>query len=195
MQLFSSNDHSLIITRASLWQLGSVLLLSFLFPISNSAVAAGQIRYCNGMFSFISIKPLDNDFIQSQSAQSNCRNKLKIKLKNGKKIVKLNFPSESYQLDSTQPTITELNDTKGESTKIIYQSYLVRNSTGDVRIDTFINQNKEGGVDSIEKDFYFSKKDVYSVYAAYKAKPNDLDDMTMLNALEQFFLSLKVDWN
>ncbi|WP_145964353.1 hypothetical protein [Chromobacterium phragmitis] len=71
----------------------------------------------------------------------------------------------------------------------------MRNLNGDVRIDTFINQNKEGGVDLIEKDFYFPKKDVYSVYAAYKAKPNDLDDMTMPNALEQLFLSLEVDWN
>ncbi|WP_145964001.1 hypothetical protein [Chromobacterium phragmitis] len=195
MQLFSSNDLFLTITRVSLWQLGLVLLLSFLFLISNSAVAAGQIRYCNGMFSFISIKTLDNGFIRSQSTQPNCMNKLKIKIKNGKKIVKLNFPSESYQLDSAHSTIAALNDTKGESTKIIYQSYLVRNLTGDVWIDTFINQNKEGGVNLIEKDFYFSKKDVYSVYAAYKAKPNDLDDMTMLNALEQFFLSLKVDWN
>ncbi|MEW4336751.1 hypothetical protein [Chromobacterium vaccinii] len=170
-------------------------ILVLLFYMPNIAIAADQIRYCNNMFSFISIKILDNDFIKSQSAQPNCKNELKIKLKNGKKIVKLSFPSESYQLDSTQPTMAALNDIKGKSTNTIYQSYLVRNSTGDVRIDTFINQNKEGGVDLIEKDFYFSKKDTYSVYAVYKTRPDDLDGMTMLNALEQFFLSLKVDWN
>ncbi|WP_158677476.1 hypothetical protein [Chromobacterium vaccinii] len=147
------------------------------------------------MFSFISQKDLDTDFIKSQSMQPNCRHELKIKIKKEKKTITLSFPSESYQLDSTQPSIAVLNDIQGKSARIIYQNYIVKKSTGDVRIDTFINQDKEGDIDSIEKDFYFSKKDVYSIYVTYKAKPDNLGSMIMLNTLERFFLSLEADWH
>ncbi|MBX9296877.1 hypothetical protein [Chromobacterium vaccinii] len=163
--------------------------------ISCNAIASDRISYCNGIFTFIPPKTLDINFIKKQSKLDNCKSELTVKLKNGKKAVKLSFPSESNQLNATPPTKEVLDEIKGKSAEIIYQSYFVKHQNGDVKVDTFIKKNKDGSVESIEKDFYFSKKDTYSIYAAYKANPDDMDDAAMLNSLERFFLSLQVNWN
>ncbi|MEO9385136.1 hypothetical protein [Chromobacterium phragmitis] len=163
--------------------------------ISCNAIASDRISYCNGIFTFIPPKNFDISFIKAQSKLDNCKSELTVKLKSGKKAVKLSFPSESNQLDATPPTKETLDEIKGRSSELIYQSYFAKHQNGDVKIDTFIKQNKDGRVEFIEKDFYFSKKDTYSIYAIYKANPNDMNDAIMLTSLEIFFLSLQVDWN
>ncbi|WP_157725113.1 hypothetical protein [Vogesella sp. LIG4] len=168
--------------------------LILLLLISFNATAENRIYYCTGIFSFIPPKNLDINFIKKQSQSNNCKSELTIKLKNGKKAVRLSFPSESNQLDAAQPTNETLHKIKGTSDKLIFQSYFIKDSSGDIKVDTFIKENTEANIESIEKDFYFSKKDIYSIYAIYKANPDDIDDTIMLDSLERLFLSLRVGW-
>ncbi|WP_047395341.1 hypothetical protein [Chitinibacter sp. ZOR0017] len=171
------------------------ILLVVLICISSNLFAANRVQYCNGMFSFVPTKNIDINFIKAQSTAANCKNELKIKLKGNRKIVQLSFPSESNQLSIEPSTSEDFIAKKEKNDIVINQRYLLNTPNGDVKIETFITLKSGNSVDSIEKYFYFSKKDTYSIYATYKINPENKDEATMLNELEIFFLSLRVDWN
>ncbi|PFH11352.1 hypothetical protein BCF11_3798 [Collimonas sp. PA-H2] len=159
------------------------------------AAQAGKFAYCGGLLKFNIPDFFDKPSIEKQSGPITCKDGFIIKSKvgNKKETVDIRKSTDYFMMpkDFNEEFLAQFKENYPQRLNF---SYNIQNKNGSTTVLTFYWLDDTGRLKKIDKEFYFGKQDSMSAHLSYAANPNDSNDVLFMNALEQLFLSMEIDW-
>lgn len=187
-----------------------VKLFTLLFFVANAhAAAPKRLEYCANMISFIVPKIIDGKSIEKQSEPASCRDNLLIssKTKNRKENISRYVGYFEYEAsaDFANPSNWDLKNleefrkkiSNDKKTNVHYFLSFTRKEHGDqvITIKNIYWLDESERIVLIMKNFLATKKVAdATMMLSFDVDPDNADDVLFGSALEQFFLSIRINW-